>query len=101
MIFSRLSFFGKKITPHKEANSHQGVETGSGQLPVDLFGMFVGCEIKGAASPGIQVLKRSTLPLPIKEIASSDAIAAILNLGPHYYQLIRIGVRHGLEQSGI
>src|SRR5258708_25301279 len=58
-------------------------------------------ETEAAASPGDHVLEELILVFPIEEVASGDAIVVAVDLGPDHDKLVRIGVRHGSEESGV
>src|SRR5580692_2001281 len=65
MVFARLAFRWKKISPQEERHSHHFVKARSCPLAVDLFRLLRSCQIEAATRPGVDVLESLVLSLPI------------------------------------
>src|SRR6266446_3717517 len=101
MFPANLALFRQKVPSKEKGSPYHVVEARCGQPSLDHLGMIGAGEREIAAGPGAHGLKDSALPLPVEKVASGNAIAAALDLRPYNDKLVRIGIRHGGEQSGV
>src|SRR5262247_351702 len=97
MLSAWLTFFRKKIATHQQGQSLHREEARGLWRALDLLRSVVGGHVKGASGPGPHVRERSASSLPIKKVAGRNRVPAALYFGPQHDQLVRLGIRHRLE----
>src|SRR5262245_8574439 len=100
-LFANLALFRQETAAHKHWVSGHTKEVGRIEHAVDLFGSFRSGDIKGAAVPCFQVLKRLAASLPFQIIGYRRAAAPIRSHCPDHHQLVRLRIWHRLEQRGV
>src|SRR5271170_6846471 len=100
-VLAYLAFFGQEVPAHQKAIPEHFVETGRGASAINEFGLIMGGDIEGAASPRAHVLEDRVLVSPVGEVSRRYSIVIGLNLRGHHHQLVRMRIWQWREQGSV
>ncbi len=69
MVLARSSFFRQKVAAETKRSSQHPREPGSNDPRLDVFGLVADRNVEGAVGPGVQILKRGVLALPLQKVS--------------------------------